>query len=111
MIVHQMYIPDARIVSLEPHHKVSLRICHECISTHRHGRELGVVVRIIEASVRFGPPDYLEVMSMQVEGVLACIVIVEYNLDDLALFKDEGVGVAAIKCRIRSSVASGESGI
>lgn len=68
-----------------------------------------MVVRVVEASIRFGSPYDLEVMSMQMKWVLACIVIIEYDLDNLAVFKDESVGVATINCRIHSGVASGES--
>ena len=46
---------------------------------------------------------------MQVEGMLAWIIVVEDDLDDLALLEDEGVRIAAVDCGIRGGVASRES--
>lgn len=111
MIVHLLYSPDAWVVSPEPHHKVSLRICHKGVPTHWYGGEVGVVVRIVEASVRFGSPDDLKVMSVQMEWVFACIVIVKYDFNNLALLENESVGIAAIDYRIHSSVTGGKSRI
>lgn len=43
------------------------------------------------------------------EGMLAWIVVVENDLDDLALLEDEGVRVAAVDCGVRGGVVSRES--
>jgi hypothetical protein len=106
-----LYIPDSRIVCPESHYEISLRVRHEGVSAHRDGGEFGMVVRIEEAGIWLGSPDDLEVMTMQVERVLACIIIVEDNLDNLTMFKDEGVGIPSVDCSIRCSLASGKDGI
>lgn len=41
--------------------------------------------------------------------MLACIVIAENDLDDLAFLEDEGVRVAAVDCGICGGVVSRES--
>jgi hypothetical protein len=96
MITWYVYIPHSWVVGPEPHYKIALRVCHESVPTHRHVWELGVVVRVIEASICFRSPHDLEVMPMQMEWMLAGIVVVQDDLYDLALLKDEGVGVAAV---------------
>lgn len=70
-----------------------------------------MVVRIIESSICFRSPDNLEVVSVQMERMLAGIVIVEDNFHNLALLKDKGVCVAAIDCGIGGGVTSGEDGV
>jgi hypothetical protein len=59
-----------------------------------------VIVRVIESSVCFGSPDDLEVVSMQMEWMLAGIVVIQDDLYDLALLKDKSMGVAAVYRRI-----------
>jgi hypothetical protein len=48
------------------------------------------------SSVFFGSPDNLEVVSMKMERMLPGIVVVQYNLYNLTLLKDESVGITAV---------------
>jgi len=96
MLVLCLYIPDSRVVRPESHHKVSLRVRHESVPPHRRGRELGMVARVIESSICFRSPDDLEVVPVQMEWVFASIVVVQDDLNDLALFKDESVRVSTV---------------
>ena len=43
--------------------------------------------------------------------MLACVVVVQNDLYDFAMLKDESVGIAAVYCGIRSSISRGEDGV
>lgn len=68
-----------------------------------------MVVRVVRASIFFRSPDNLEVVSVQVEGMLASIAVVENDLDDLAFLKDKCVRVAAVDLGIGRSVTRREN--
>jgi hypothetical protein len=54
----------------------------------------------------------LEVVAVEMEGVFAGVVIVDDDLDDFALLKDEGVGVCAVDGRVCGKVlGSAKSGV
>ena len=55
-----------------------------------------MIVRVIVPSVFFGSPDDLEVVSMKMERMLPSIVVVQDNFYNLALLKDESVGITAV---------------
>lgn len=70
-----------------------------------------MIVRVIVPSVFFGSPDDLEIVSMKMERMLSGIVVVQYNLYNLTLLKDEGVSITAVYHGIRSSISGTEDGI
>jgi hypothetical protein len=45
------------------------------------------------------------------EWMFACVIVIEHDLNDLALLEDEGMGVAAVDCWICSSTSCGEDGV
>lgn len=47
-------------------------------------------------SIFFRSPDNLEVVSMKMERMLACVVIVQDDFYDLAVLEDESVRIAAV---------------
>jgi hypothetical protein len=91
-----LYLPDSRVVSPKPHNEVALRIRHESIPSHRRGWELGMVVRVVVSSIFFGSPDDLEVMTMKMEWVLASVIVVQDDFNDLAVLKDKSICIATV---------------
>lgn len=55
-----------------------------------------MVVRVIVPSIVFRSPDDLEVVSVKVERMLPGVVVVQDNLNYLALLEDESMSVAAV---------------
>jgi hypothetical protein len=55
-----------------------------------------MVVRVVMPSIFFRSPDNLEVVSMKMERMLACVVIVQDDFYDLAVLEDESVRIAAV---------------
>lgn len=106
-----LYIPDSRVVSPEPHDEVALRISHESIPSHRRSWELGMVVRVVVPSILFRSPDDLEVVSMKMERMLPGVIIIQDDLYDLTVLKDESVCIATIDYGIRSSIPGGKDGV
>ena len=45
------------------------------------------------------------------ERMFAGVVVVQDDLYDFAMLKDESVGIAAVYCSIRSSISRGEDGV
>ena len=97
------------IVGLEAQHNIALRIYHEGITAHGYAWH-GCVVGIVPC-VLVGTDDSLKVVAMQMERVLARVVAVEYNLDDLVLLQEEGVGVCTVDRKVGSGGASAKGGI
>lgn len=48
---------------------------------------------------------------MKVEGMFASVVIVEDDLDDLILAKDEGIGVGTVDDGVHRSRLGGQGGV
>lgn len=70
-----------------------------------------MVVRVIVSSIFFRSPDDLEVVSMEMERMLPSVVIVQNDLYNLAMLKDESVSIATVYYGIRSSISGGEDGV
>lgn len=64
----------------------------------------GVVVTHIISTSSYS----LEVVAMEMEGVLSSVVVVQHNLDDLVLFEDEGVGVASVDDHVGCGLVGGK---
>jgi len=82
------------IVGSEADDKVALGSHHQDIPPHRYLWER--LVAHVDASVRVRSGDGLEVVPVEMERVLFGVVTVQDDLDHIALFQDEGVGVLAI---------------
>lgn len=55
-----------------------------------------MIARIEVTSIVFATVDDLKVMSVKMERMLASIIVVEYNLNDLVFVKHKSIGVGAI---------------
>lgn len=98
------------IVCPKSQHDIATWIQNERIPPHRRVweiclRDIGVgkVTRVLLRS-----PDSLESMAVQMERVLARIVIVHDNLDNLALLEDKGVRPRAVHFGIGGVAATAE---
>lgn len=60
------------------------------------------------ALIVFGSNESLEVVPMQVERMLPGVIVVEDDLDDLILLKDEGIGIITVNGRIGSICSRGK---
>jgi hypothetical protein len=103
--------PDARIVRHEADAQIPAGPHRHHVAHHRHGRD-GGRRRVLDevAGVLVGAGHELEVVPVQVEGVLAHIVVVEDDLDYLPALEDLGVGVDAVDGRVGCRLAEGEGG-
>lgn len=104
--------PHPRVVAPEPHHDVPVRIDEQDVSAHGHLRQRDSPVQdglgVIVSRVFVAPQDGLEVVAVQVERVLARVVVVEHDLDDLVVAQHERVGVLAVHGRVDGQVAGRE---
>lgn len=113
-----MIQPDTWIVCLEANHEVTRRSDHQCVATHRDGRVRGVITGVEVARIIGGSLEDLEIVSVQMERMLAwrgvlvenfasrlliltSIVVVQDDLHNLVLVKNEGVRVLAVDGGIR----------
>ena len=62
-------------------------------------------------SIIFRSPDDLEVVSVKMERMLPGVIIVQDDLYNLAMLKDESVSIATVYYGIRSSISGGEDGV
>ena len=105
--------PNTGIIRHEPDNEVPLRRNDKSIPARRDARESGMVGRIVgngvdavvfvvEEVFAVGREavDELEVVAVHVEGVGACVVVVEDEVYDLVVFEDEGVGAFAVDRRV-----------
>ena len=86
--------PDAWVIGAEAQDDVAVGPDHEGVATHGNGGE-GLVADVVTCIVG-GAGNGLEVVPMQVEGVLACVLVVEDDVDDVAFGEDEGVSVGTV---------------
>ena len=70
-----------------------------------------MVVRVVVSSVFFRSPDDLEVVSVKMERMFPGVIIVQDDLHNLTMLKDESVSVTAVYYGIRSSISGGEDGV
>ena len=105
--------PDARIIALEAQHEVAIRADDDGVAAHGHGRELGGRDARVGKGPRVvvGAPDGLEVVPVQVEGVLARVEVVDDDVDDLVLLQDERVRVGAVDGWVGGVLARAEDGV
>lgn len=101
--------PDAGVVGAEADDEVAVRSDHECVASHGNGGE-GLIANVVPGFL-FGASDGLEVVAVKMEGVLARIVVVKNDFDDLVLLEDEGVGVRGVDGGIEGGGARGENGV
>ena len=80
--------PHAWVVGAEANHEVAQRLHQQRVAARRHRRELRLcgVCRVVDAGVFVGSAEHLEVVSVKVERVFARVLIVELDLDYVALF-------------------------
>lgn len=102
-----------RIVTFEPQHHIPVRVQHHRVPLHGNAREVGRRdVGVGKGAGLVGrAPDDLELVAVQVERVLARVEIVQHDVDDLVLLKNEGVGVGSIHCRVIRVFPCGEGGV
>lgn len=103
--------PHTRIIRLESQHHVPVRSHHKGVATHGGGGEIGVAGRVVVASVFVAAPDGLEGVAVEVEGVLAGVVVVDDYVDDVVVGEDEGVGEFAVDDGVGGVGAGGEGGV
>ena len=101
--------PDARVVGAETNDEVAVGSDHEGVAAHGDGGE-GLVADVV-AGFLLGADDGLEVVAVEVEGVLARVVVVEDDFDDLVLLEDEGVGVGGVDGGVEGGGAGRQGGV
>lgn len=101
------------IVCHEPQHEKALGIQDHRVPPHGHRGEVGLgdVGVGVEAGVLVGAVDDLEVVAVQMERVLARVVVVDDNLDDLALVQDEGARVGPVDVNGGGEAARAQDGV
>lgn len=90
--------------------EVPHRIDNKSIPPHRHRCKCHVAVIEITFTLT-AAPENLEVMPMQVEGMLCCVVVVKHDVHYIALAQNKGIGVCAVDFGIVGCGACRESGI
>ena len=80
-----------RIVGPEAQDNVAHWPDHDGVPSHGHGRE-GLVADVV-AGVFFGADDGLEGVAVEMEGMSASVVVVEYYFNYLIMFQDVRIRV------------------
>lgn len=81
-----------------------VRSDHDGVSPHWNPRDGSRNIRGVKwASLLLGSDDRLEIMAVKVEWMLAGIVVVQDDLDDIVFLQYEGMYVDAIDCRVFGS--------
>lgn len=101
--------PDARIVGLEPQYDVAVWVNEESITAH--GLRWESLISNVGAGLLLRASHCLESVAVQMEGMLAGIIIVQNDLDNLILAQDERIRVGAIDDGVGSVVPSGQHGV
>lgn len=92
---------DARIVRLEPEHDISARLHAGDITPHRDGVSLTRIVPLtVQVGIGSGASDDLELVAVKMPGVAEGNVIVDDNLNYVAILDEEGIGVHAVDGRV-----------
>lgn len=102
--------PDARVVGLEAQDKVARGRHDDGVAAHGHRGEVGHVAGVPVARVVVAAVDDLERVPVQVEGVLARVVVVQDDVDRVLVVEDKGLGVVAVHGRVGGIVAGGQGG-
>lgn len=83
----------------------------DCVAPHRCSWQVCDVVCIIGPGIVIAARDDLESMSVEMERMLAWIVIVDNDLDDFVGCEDEGIGVRSVDHGVCGVLASRENSI
>lgn len=82
---------------------------HDGISSHRNFRERSVIG--VESRFFIRTDNGLESMSVQVERMLAGVIVVEDYLDNLVLFKNISVNIGSVDSSIGGRGTSGKCSV
>lgn len=95
------------IIGAKSQNDVPVRIQDKRVPPHRDSGEIGLrdIGVLKRAGLFLGAVDRLEMVSVQVERVTARVEVVDDDLDDLALFEDEGVRVGPVDAWVRGEGA------
>ena len=93
--------PNSGVVRTEAKYIIAARSHHKRVAAHGKLWELvfGRVGRIVRTCILLATRNRLEIMTMQVEGVLVRVEIVEHDLDDVKAVENEGVCVGTVDLR------------
>lgn len=105
--------PDAWVVSTEAKDNVATGPDKEGVASHRELLKLclGNVEVIKGTSILLRTVDSLKLVAVKVEGMAACIHIVDDNLDDLTLLQHKGVRIITVDLRIGGESTRGHDTI
>lgn len=101
--------PDARIVGLEPQYDVAVWMNEKSVTPH--GFRWESLISNVRAGLFLRANHCLERVAMQMEGMLAGIIIVQNDLDNLILTQDKSIRVTAVDDGIGGVVPSGQHGV
>ena len=104
--------PHARVVRLEAEDCRAEPVNSEGVPPHRHLR-IVLLLGVREPGVDAGAREDLDVVAVQVEGVVARREVVQRHLDHLVLLVNEGVDLAVglgIRCVVTCSEGRVEAG-
>lgn len=97
------------IVGAESKNHVTIRSYHNGISSHRNFRERSVIE--VESGFLIRTDNGLKSMSVQVEWMLAGVIVVEDYLDNLVLFENISVNIGSVNGSIGGRGTSGKSSV
>lgn len=104
--------PNTRVVCLEADGNVLLGWDENGVTTGGVGgvdvARVGTIGGVVLASAA---SDNLEDVTVEMEGVVTGIVVVDDNLDPLVVLDDHGVGVLSVDLGVGREVASGQGGV
>lgn len=98
-----------RVIGSEAQDDVSHRPHHESVPSHWHCGES--FVSHVLASIFSGANSGLECVAVEMEGMSARVVVVEYDLYNVVVLQDVGVRIDAIDGGVVGKVAGGKSGV
>ena len=98
-----------RVIGSEAQDDVSHRPDHEGVPSHGHGGER--LLSHILARILSGASSGLESVAMEMEGMFACVIVVEDDFYNVVVLQDVGVGVDAVDGGVIGKVAGGKSGV
>lgn len=96
------------VVGAESQDDVAIWSHHEGVSSHRNIRESYIVG--VDASVIIGTDNSLKSVPVQMEGMLAGILAVEDNLNDLVLLQYKSIDVGSVNSCVHGCSTGCESG-
>ena len=103
--------PDAWVVGDEAEDHVAVGSHEHGVAAHGHGREFGVVLWVVHSGLFLRAVDYLEVVTVKMEGMLAWIHIVQNNLDNFVLLEHLRMCIVAVNIGVCRQVSRAEHGV